>query len=339
MNTKVAINGFGRIGRLVLRALMENKLENKSSALDIVAVNDLADVASCAHLFNYDSVHGRLEEKVSVQGDHLKTSAGDILFCAERDPRKLPWRDLGVKIVLECTGLFTSKDKAMAHCEAGASRILVSAPASDADATIVFGVNDKTLSKDHVVISNASCTTNCLAPVAMVLDDNFGIDYGSMTTIHAYTGDQGTVDQLHKDLRRARAAALSMIPTSTGAARAVGEVLPNLKGRIDGSAVRVPTPNVSLVDFVCHLKKECDKKEIVAALQKAAKGNLKGILVVNDEPLVSIDLNHTSQSATVDVHELRVMGGRLCRVLAWYDNEWGFANRMIDVASLMARLG
>ena len=333
--TKFAINGFGRIGRLVLRAFFEKKRQGVALPFTIDAVNDLASLEQCAHLFNYDSVHGRWSPQAVMEKDGLRVDDSFIHFCQEKNPAQLPWGARDVSLVLECSGVFTSKDKATLHCEAGAARVLVSAPASEADLTVVYGVNHGSLRQDHVIVSNASCTTNCLVPVVHVLDEAFGVSYGTMTTIHSYTGDQNTVDQLHKDVRRARAAALSMIPTSTGAAKAVGEVLPHLRGRIDGSAVRVPTPNVSLVDFVCVVKKKADTESLTRAMKEAAQGALRDVLVVNDVPLVSSDFNHSTASATVDSHELRVMGGNLCRVLAWYDNEWGFANRMVDVASLM----
>ena len=331
---KVAINGFGRIGRLVARAILEQKREG----IELVAINDLGDAKHNALLFKRDSVHGRYPGSVEADGDYLVVDGHRIKVTAERDPAKLPHRELGVDIALECTGFFTDADKAKAHLDAGAKRVLISAPAKGADLTVVYGVNNDKITADHRIVSNASCTTNCLAPVAKVLNDLVGIERGLMTTIHAYTNDQKILDQIHPDMRRARAAAMSIIPTTTGAARAVGEVLPELKGKLDGSAVRVPTPNVSLVDLTFVPKRETTKDEVNAALKAAAQsGPLKGILDYTDEPLVSIDLNHVPFSSTVDSLETAVLEGKLVRVVSWYDNEWGFSNRMVDTALAMGR--
>ncbi len=331
---RVAINGFGRIGRNVFRAL----IEAKRTDVEIVAINDLGPVESNAHLLRYDSVHGRLKEDVVVSGDSISVGGRTAKVLKERDPTKLPWGDLKVDIVAECTGIFTDKEKAVVHLAAGAKRVLVSAPSAGADLTVVYGVNHAKLTKDHLVVSNASCTTNCLAPVAYVLNKTFGIQHGYMTTIHAYTGDQPTVDTLHKDMYRARAAAVSMIPTSTGAAKAVGEVLPELKGKLDGSAIRVPTPNVSVVDLKCVLGKNATAEEINNAIIAASKGELKGVLDVNSVPLVSIDFNHNPASSTFDTLQTKVLQGNFARVLAWYDNEWGFSNRMLDTAVAMGKV-
>lgn len=335
MAVRVAINGFGRIGRNVLRAISEAGRKD----IQVVAINDLGPVETNAHLFRFDSVHGRFNGEVKVNGDTIDVGSGPIKVTAERDPSKLPHKDLGVDIALECTGIFTSKDKASAHLTAGAKRVLVSAPADNADLTVVYGVNHDKLSKDHKVVSNASCTTNCLAPVAKVLNDAIGIEKGFMTTIHAYTGDQPTLDTMHKDLYRARAAALSMIPTSTGAAKAVGLVLPELNGRLDGVAIRVPTPNVSVVDFKFIAKKATTKEEINEAVKRAAAQQLKGILGVTDQPNVSMDFNHDPHSSVFHLDQTKVMDGTLVRVLSWYDNEWGFSNRMADTAVAMGKLG
>ena len=334
MAVKVAINGFGRIGRNVLRAIIESGRND----IEVVAINDLGPVETNAHLLRFDSVHGRFPGKVTVSGDTIDVGAGPIKVTAVRNPAELPHAAMGVEIAMECTGIFTSKDKASAHLTAGAKRVLISAPADNADLTVVFGVNHDKLAKDHVVVSNASCTTNCLAPVAKVLNDLVGIDKGFMTTIHSYTGDQPTLDTMHKDLYRARAAALSMIPTSTGAAKAVGLVLPELNGRLDGTAIRVPTPNVSVVDFKFIAKNETTKDEVNAAILKAANGPLKGVLGVTDQPNVSTDFNHDSHSSIFHLDQTKVMDGKLVRVLAWYDNEWGFSNRMSDTAVAMAKL-
>ncbi|GIX32194.1 MAG: glyceraldehyde-3-phosphate dehydrogenase [Lysobacterales bacterium] len=335
MAIRIAINGYGRIGRNILRALYEG---NRRSRIEIVAVNDLGDAKTNAHLTRYDSVHGRFPGEVAVDGESMLVNGDRIRVLAERDPSKLPWGELGVEIVLECTGLFTSKAKASAHLAAGAKRVLISAPGGeDVDGTFVFGVNHDQLSARHQVISNASCTTNCLAPVAKVLHEKIGIVHGLMNTIHAYTNDQVLIDVFHKDLRRARAAALSQIPTKTGAAAAVGLVLPELKGRLDGFAVRVPTSNVSLIDLTFVAMRETSAEEIHRIMREAAEGTFRGILRVNEEPLVSIDFNHDPHSAIFDATQTRVMGGTLCKVLAWYDNEWGFSNRMLDMVEAWAR--
>jgi len=335
MAVRVAINGFGRIGRLTLRAL----IESGRTDVEVVGINDLGSVEANAHLLKYDSVHGVLPTDVTVSGDSLDVGRGPIKVTAERDPSKLPWKDLGVDIVWECTGIFTAKEKAEVHLGAGAKKVLVSAPSAGADATIVYGVNHKTLTPEHKVVSNASCTTNCLAPVAYVLNNTMGIEKGYMTTIHSYTGDQPVLDTLHKDLRRARAAALSMIPTSTGAARAVGLVLPELAGKLDGSAMRVPTPNVSVVDLKFISKKATTKEEVNEAITAAANGELKGVLYANDAPLVSIDFNHNAHSSIFDLTQTQVVDGNLVRVVSWYDNEWGFSNRMGDTSVALANVG
>ena len=334
MAVRVGINGFGRIGRLVFRAAMESKRKD----IEFVAINDLGTPEANAHLLKYDSVHGTYPGKIQAMKDAIKVDGKKVKVLSERDPANLPWDKLGVDIVLECTGIFTSKEAAGKHLEAGAKKVLVSAPASGADITVVYGVNDKKLRKSHKIISNASCTTNCLVPVAYVLDKTVGIKHGFMTTIHSYTGDQPCVDTLHKDLRRARAAALSMIPTSTGAARATGLVLPELAGKLDGTSVRVPTANVSLVDLVIEAKKKTDAETINAAMVKAAKGDLKGVLGINEAPLVSSDFNHNPASSTFDVTQTQVLDGTCVRVLCWYDNEWGFSNRMSDTAVALGKL-
>ena len=334
MTLRVAINGFGRIGRLVLRAAYEAKRRD----LEFVGINDLGSVEANAHLLKYDSVHGTFPGDVTAKGDTIDLGGGAIKVTAERDPTKLPWKTLGVDVVMECTGLFTARDKAAKHLEAGAKRVLISAPAEGADITVVYGVNHQQLNNNHGIVSNASCTTNCLAPVAKVLNDAIGIERGYMTTIHAYTGDQSTVDTLHKDMRRARAAAVSIIPTSTGAAKAVGLVLPELKGKLDGTSLRVPTPNVSLIDFKFDAKRATTPDEVNEAVKKAAAGPLKGILAVNSAQLVSIDFNHNPASATFDLTQTQVIDGKFVRVLAWYDNEWGFSNRMSDVAVVMGKV-
>jgi glyceraldehyde 3-phosphate dehydrogenase len=334
MPVRVAINGFGRIGRLVLRSIVEHARRD----IEVVAINDLGPVETNAHLLRYDSVHGRFPGLVTVNGDTIDVGTGPIKVTAIRNPAELPHKDLGVDIALECTGLFTSKEKASAHLEAGAKRVLVSAPCDDADKTIVYGVNHETLTKDDLIVSNASCTTNCLAPVAKVLQDLCGIERGYMTTIHSYTGDQPTLDTMHKDLYRGRAAAMSMIPTSTGAAKAVGLVLPELKGKLDGSSIRVPTPNVSVVDLKIVPGRSVTKEEINAAMEEAAaKGPLKGILAVTNDPLVSIDFNHVAASSTLALAQTQVIEGQLARVLSWYDNEWGFSTRMSDTAVHLAK--
>lgn len=334
MATKVAINGFGRIGRLVARAI----LSRTDHDLELVSINDLGDAQSNALLFKRDSVHGNWAGEVSVDGNFLVVDGKRIAVTAERDPAKLPHAAQGVDIALECTGIFADKEKASAHLTAGAKRVVISAPATGVDKTVVFGVNHETLTADDIVISNASCTTNCLAPLAKVLHDAIGIERGFMTTIHSYTNDQNTLDQLHKDMRRARAAALSMIPTTTGAARAVGEVLPELKGKLDGSSVRVPTPNVSVVDLKFDAKRATTVQEVNELLKAASEaGPLKGVLGYSDEPLVSIDYNGDARSSTVDSLETAVIDGTLVRVLSWYDNEWGFSNRMIDTTGVVAK--
>jgi glyceraldehyde 3-phosphate dehydrogenase len=334
--TKVAINGFGRIGRLVARAI----LERPDSGLELVAINDLADAESNAWLFKRDSVHGAFPGDVSTKGNDIVVNGKTIHVTAERDPAKLPHKEYGVELALECTGFFADRAGGEKHLEAGAKRVLISAPAKGVDLTVVYGVNDDKLTSDMTIVSNASCTTNCLAPVAKVLNDTIGIERGLMVTIHAYTNDQKILDQIHKDLRRARAAAMSMIPTTTGAARAVGEVLPELKGKLDGSAVRVPVPDGSLIDLTFTPKRDTSVEEVNGVLRAASEsGPLKGILVYSEEPLVSVDIVHTPQSSTVDSLETAVLEGKLVRVVSWYDNEWGFSNRMVDTAAAMAKLG
>ena len=334
MATKVAINGFGRIGRLVARAI----LERDDHDLELVAINDLADAKDNALLFAFDSTHGRFPGTVTSDGDSMQVNGKDIAVTKERDPGKLPHKAMGVDMVLECTGFFQSHDAAKPHLDAGAKRVLISAPATGVSATVVYGVNHDVLTADDVIVSNASCTTNCLAPVAKVLNDTVGIERGFMTTIHSYTNDQRMLDQIHKDLRRARAGAMNMIPTTTGAARAVGLVLPELKGKLDGSSVRVPTPNVSMVDLVFTPGRDTSVEEINTALKAAAEGAMKGVLDYTDQPLVSSDFNHYPASSTVDSLETAVLEGKLARVVSWYDNEWGFSNRMIDTAGVMAGL-
>lgn len=357
MALKIAINGFGRIGRMVLRALYERttcncpcvkEMQDLHGALDVVAINDLAPVETNAHLFKYDSVHGAFRGTVSVSADEathdhalckgtMDIGLGKMHLLQEPAPETIPWRDFDVDVVFECSGRFTARDQAAKHLAGGAKRVLVSAPGKDADLTVVYGVNHEKLNAGHSVISNASCTTNCLAPVAKTLNECVGIACGHMTTIHAYTGDQRTVDTVHKDLRRARAAGLSMIPTSTGAAKAVGLVLPELAGRLDGIAIRVPTPNVSAVDLTFIAERDTTVEELNTALRTASEGILRGILGVCDEPLVSVDFNHNAHSSTVDLLQTKVINKRLCRVFAWYDNEWGFSNRMLDVAAYLGK--
>ena len=334
MSVRVAINGFGRIGRNVLRAIVESGRKD----IQVVAINDLGPVETNAHLLRFDSVHGRFPGEVTVKGDTFDCGIGPIKVLAVREPAQLPWKELAVDIALECTGLFVTKDKASAHLTAGAKRVIISAPADGVDLTVVYGVNHDRLTGQHVVVSNASCTTNCLAPVAKVLNDAVGIDKGFMTTIHSYTGDQPTLDTMHKDLYRARAAALNMIPTSTGAAKAVGLVLPELNGKLDGVAIRVPTPNVSVVDFKFVAKKATSKDEINGAIKRAAEQQLKGILGFTEAPNVSSDFNHDSHSSMFAMDQTKVMDGTLVRVMSWYDNEWGFSNRMIDTAVAMGKL-
>jgi glyceraldehyde 3-phosphate dehydrogenase len=334
--TKVAINGFGRIGRLVARAI----LERPDSGLELVAINDLADAKSNAWLFKRDSVHGVFPGEVTTDGNDIIVNGKRIHVTAERDPAKLPHKENGVDIALECTGFFTNREGGEKHLEAGARRVLISAPAKGVDLTVVYGVNDDKLKPDMKIVSNASCTTNCLAPVAKVLHDAIGIERGLMLTVHAYTNDQKILDQIHPDLRRARAAAMSMIPTTTGAARAVGEVMPEMKGKLDGSAVRVPVPDGSLIDLTFTPKRDTSVEEVNGALKAASEsGPLKGILAYSEDPLVSVDIVHTPQSSTVDSLETAVLEGKLVRVVSWYDNEWGFSNRMVDTAAAMAKLG
>ncbi len=324
---RVAINGFGRIGKLILRAFLEKKIKN----VTVVAINELGSIDSSMHLLKYDSIHGTLPIDIIKTKKGIKIGNKNINLYSEKDPNNLPWKSLKIDVVLECSGVFTSKEKAMAHINCGAKKVLISAPSTNADITIVQGVNNNVLNKRHKIISNGSCTTNCLAPLAMVIDKNLGIESGFMTTIHSYTGDQRTVDQAHNDLRRARAAAESMIPTSTGAAKALSLVLPGLDGKLDGTAIRVPTPNVSLIDFKFISKKNTNVKQINSFVLKASKSkNLKNILTVNDLPLVSSDFNHNASSSIFDTTQTQVVRNRFCRVLSWYDNEWGFSNRMID---------
>ena len=331
---KIGINGFGRIGRLILRAL----LENYKGKIQVVGINDLGSIETNAHLIKYDSTHGILNHEVKTTGDGFQIGDQNIKVFAEKDPAKLPWGKVGADVVLECTGFFLDKDSAGKHIQAGAKKVIISAPAKEVDFTLVQGVNSKELKKDHNIISNGSCTTNCLAPVAMVLEKTFGITYGYMTTIHSYTGDQKLLDTLHKDLRRARATEGSMIPTSTGAAKAMSLVLPSLKGKLDGTAIRVPTPNVSLIDLTLVTEKEVTPESINDAMSKAAKGDLKGILDINQKPLVSKDFNHNPHSSIFDATQTQVVKGKFSRVLSWYDNEWGFSNRMCDTAIQIASL-
>jgi len=333
MTVKVAINGFGRIGRLVLRAILESNRKD----ISVIAINDLGSVEANAHLLKYDSVHGRLNAEVSVENGSIKTADNLIKVFSERNPEDLPWKELDIDVALECTGLFTKNEDAIKHVHAGAKKVLISAPGNGVDYTVVYGVNHNGLNKDHKVVSNASCTTNCLAPVAKVLNDLVGIESGFMTTVHAFTGDQPVLDTLHSDLRRARAASTSMIPTSTGAAKAVGLVLPELLGKLDGTAVRVPTVNVSMVDLTFYSFKETSIDEINLAIKNSAQNELKGILNYNDAPLVSIDFNHNPASSNFDATQTQVVQGKLVRILSWYDNEWGFSNRMSDVAVLMGK--
>ncbi|HEX5777283.1 MAG TPA: type I glyceraldehyde-3-phosphate dehydrogenase [Xanthobacteraceae bacterium] len=336
MAVRVAINGFGRIGRNILRAIVESGRKD----IEVVAINDLGPVETNAHLLRYDSVHGRFPHEVKVNGDTINVGRGPIKVTAIKDPAQLPHKDLGVDIALESTGIFTSKEKAAAHLKAGAKRVLISAPADGTDLTVVYGINDDKLASEHTVVSNGSCTTNCLAPMAKIMNEAFGIESGFMTTIHSYTGDQPTLDTLHKDLYRARAAALNIIPTSTGAAKAIGLVLPELAGKLDGSSMRVPTPNVSLVDFKFHAKRATTVDEVNEAIKAAAKSNrLEGIVTWTKEPLVSSDLNHDPHSATFAVDQTKVIGGTFVRIVAWYDNEWGFSCRMADTAAAMGKLG
>jgi glyceraldehyde 3-phosphate dehydrogenase len=333
MALRVAINGFGRIGRLVLRSI----IEHDRTDIEVVAINDLGPVETNAHLLQYDSVHGKLNETVEVDGDTIRVGKRSFKCTAVRNPAELPHKEMGVDIAFECTGIFTAKEAAAAHLEAGAKRVLISAPGANADKTIVYGVNDDTLTADDLIVSNASCTTNCLSPVAKVLNDTVGIERGYMTTVHAYTGDQPTLDRMHKDLYRGRAAASSMIPTSTGAAKAVGLVLPELAGKLNGSAVRVPTPNVSMIDLVFDAARATTVEEINGAIKAAAEGPMKGVLAFSTAPLVSADFNHDPHSSTFAADGTNVTDGTLVRVLSWYDNEWGFATRMSDTALVMAK--
>ncbi len=334
MTVRVAINGFGRIGRNVLRAISESGRTD----IEVVAINDLGPVETNAHLLRYDSVHGRFPGKVKVDGDTIDIGRGPIKVTAVRNPEELPWKEHNVDIAFECTGIFTDADKAAMHLKAGARRVLVSAPSKGASKTIVYGVNHDTLTADDLIVSNASCTTNCLAPIAKVLNDTVGIELGFMTTIHAYTGDQPTLDTMHSDLYRGRAAAMSMIPTSTGAAKAVGLVLPELNGKLDGTAIRVPTANVSVVDLKIVASKDVSVDQINEAMIAASEGPLKGVLGIVDEPLVSMDFNHDAHSSSFALDQTKVMDARLCRVMSWYDNEWGFSNRMADTAVAMGKL-
>jgi glyceraldehyde 3-phosphate dehydrogenase len=335
MAVRVAINGFGRIGRNVLRAIVEARRTD----IEVVAINDITSTETNAHLLKYDSVHGRFPGEVKVEGDTLDAGMGPMKVFAERDPSQLPWGDLGVDVALECTGIFTDRKGASAHLDAGAKKVLISAPAKDADITVVYGVNHDSLADSHKVVSNASCTTNCLAPVAKVLHELCGISQGFMTTVHAYTNDQCILDAPHKDMHRARAAGVSMIPTTTGAARAVGLVMPELDGKLDGTAIRVPTPNVSMIDLKFIPTRETTVDEVNTAMGRAAEQELAGVLAVTHEPLVSIDFNHNPYSSTFDMTQTQIVDGRLVRVLSWYDNEWGFSSRMADVAVAMAKTG
>lgn len=326
-SVKIAINGFGRIGRLILRSIIEKNRED----ISIVAINDLAPINTIKHLLKYDSVHGTLNNNININGSNIEIEKHNIKIFSEKSPENLPWKDLNIDIVLECSGMFASKEKSLSHIKAGAKKVLISAPASNVDATIVYGVNHNILSKEHHVISNASCTTNCLAPIIKVIDENFGFKKGYMTTIHSYTGDQKIIDTAHKDFRRARAGALSMIPTSTGAAKAVGLVLPKVQGKLDGSAIRVPTPNVSMIDLTFESEISISPEEINKQFKKSSTENLKNILHYNDENLVSIDFNHSSASSIFDATQTQVIQNNFCRIVSWYDNEWGFSNRMVDV--------
>ena len=334
MAIKLAINGFGRIGRLVLRAIIESNRKD----VKVIAINDLGTPDSNAHLLQYDSVHGILPQKVRATKSTINAGKGPIKIFSEKNPEDLPWKELNIDIVMECTGLFTSREKAQLHLNAGAKKVLISAPSNDADITVVYGVNHNKIKKSHKIISNASCTTNCLAPVAKVLNRLCGINQGYMTTVHAFTGDQSLLDVLHSDPRRARAASQSIIPASTGAAKAVGLVLPELQGRLDGTAVRIPTPNVSMIDLVFNAKKKTDIESINNAMIRASRKELKGVLAVENRPLVSIDFNHNPHSSIFDLTQTQVIKGKLGRILSWYDNEWGFANRMSDTASVVGTL-
>lgn len=334
MTTRVCINGFGRIGRLVLRAFAEQSRDD----IEIVSINSPGSAEVMAHLLEFDSTHGRLQTPPTLEGETLDIGTGPIKLTHERDPRNLPHKQDGIDVVLECSGKFNDREKAAAHLEAGAGRVLISAPASGADHTVVYGVNHEKLTPEHLIVSNASCTTNCLAPMAKVMNEAFGIISGNMTTIHAYTGDQNILDNSHKDLRRARSGARSIVPTTTGAARAVGLVLPELAGRLDGSAVRVPTENVSVVDFHFYARNECTIEAVNAALEQAAQGDMRGVMRCNDLPLVSVDFNHDAHSCVADLTQTQVQEGKFVRIMGWYDNEWGFANRMLDTAVYMNNL-
>tara|TARA_B110000196_G_C21117116_1_gene651149 strand:+ start:111 stop:1115 length:1005 start_codon:yes stop_codon:yes gene_type:complete len=332
---KIAINGFGRIGKLVFRAFLEKNIKD----VEVVAINELGSLDSSIHLMQFDSVHGKLPVEINKIKDGFKYKNKTVKFFSERNPENLPWRKMGVDVVLECSGIFTSKDKALAHIKSGAKKVIISAPGTGVDATIVQGVNNHILTKKHTIVSNGSCTTNCLAPLVMVIDNSIGIQNGFMTSIHSYTGDQRTVDQTHSDLRRARGAAISMIPTSTGAAKALSLVLPKMKSKLDGTAIRVPTPNVSLIDFTFTSKKKTSIEKINQVIIKASKTNkLKNILTTNNLPLVSIDFNHNSSSSIFDLTQTQVLNEKFCRVLSWYDNEWGFSNRMIDTMQDLKKL-
>tara|TARA_B100000963_G_scaffold314136_1_gene292507 strand:- start:751 stop:1752 length:1002 start_codon:yes stop_codon:yes gene_type:complete len=327
MKYNIAINGFGRIGRLTLRAFLERKI----SDFNIVAVNDLGDINSNLHLLKYDSVHGILPDEFTKNGEVLEIDESKIHFLSEPNPKNLPWKSLNIDLVIESTGIFTDRDKAQLHIESGAKKVLISAPSKNPDITVVYGINHNEINDNFKIISNGSCTTNCLAPIAYLMDKNLGIESGYMTTVHSVTGDQNTIDTIHKDLRRARNSLISIIPTSTGAARAVGEVLPNLKGKIDGSAIRVPTANVSLVDFKFYAKKETTQEELKSIFKEAELNDFKSVIETVDEPMVSGDFNHNPHSSIIDLSELAVLENKFCRVLSWYDNEWGFSNRLIDV--------
>jgi glyceraldehyde 3-phosphate dehydrogenase len=333
MKYKIALNGFGRIGRLTLRSLLERNNEK----IEISAVNDLGSIETNLHLLKYDSVHGTLQEDINLTDKKLTIKNNQIEFFKESDPTKLKWNDLGIDLVIECTGIFTKRDDAKKHIQAGAKRVLISAPATDPDITVVYGINHNDINDNHKIISNGSCTTNCLAPLAYLIEKEIGIESGYMTTVHSVTGDQNTIDTIHKDLRRARNSLISIIPTSTGAAKAVAEVLPSLKGKLDGSAIRVPTVNVSLVDFKFSTKKNVDEKQLNKIFTDAEKGNFKGIIQTSSAPLVSNDFNHNPHSSIVDTEETKVINNNFCRVLSWYDNEWGFSNRLIDVALKLSK--
>ena len=333
MKYRVAINGFGRIGRLTLRSLLERDLND----IEIVAINDLGKIESNLHLFKYDSVHGRFNQNIVRNSDKIEIGKNNILFLSVPNPDDINWNSFDIDLVVECTGIFTKRKDAEKHLNSGAKKVLISAPATDPDITVVYGINHNSIKDDHKILSNGSCTTNCLAPLAYIIDENLGIDSGYMTTIHSVTGDQKTIDTIHKDLRRARNSLISIIPTSTGAARAVSEVLPNLKGKIDGSALRVPTVNVSLVDFKFFSKKETNEEELNNLFTEAEKNSFKNIIQTTSQPLVSVDFNHNPSSSIVDLSETKVLNKKFCRILAWYDNEWGFSNRLVDVISIFSK--